>query len=70
MIPLAIFAVVLFGFMDELFFKLKLYEPDLNNLNISIIDKNPFTDYTVQDPNKSPNMIAKQVRHSLNQECE
>ena len=47
-LPTAIEGCVLFAFMDQLFFRLKLYDPDTQNTEIVGANQNPFTDYLVE----------------------
>jgi hypothetical protein len=48
-IPMAIFGLLVLGFMDELFLCLHLYEPDRLNASVLITDTNPFTSYNIKD---------------------
>jgi Na+/H+ antiporter NhaD/arsenite permease-like protein len=45
MIPCAAFAIVAFGFCDQLFFKLKLYDIDEHNMVTEQPDVDPFESY-------------------------
>lgn len=45
MIPCAVFAIVAFGYCDQLFFKLKLYDLDEHNKVTDEPEIDPFASY-------------------------
>ena len=46
-VPCTVFSIVLFGFCDQLFFKMKLYDLDAQNMEKqnTTIDEDPFASY-------------------------
>lgn len=70
MIPLVAFAIVAFGFCDQLFFKLKLYDIDEQNMLTEMPEENPFKrTYMYNDINLTESRKDSDARlESLNQQ--
>ena len=57
-----IYGLVLFGFMDELFFKLGLYQADHQNVSVLTTNENPFKDVHIYEKDEK----SEKFRVSIN----
>lgn len=48
-----VYGLVLFGFMDELFFKLRLYQADHQNVSVLLPTENPFKDVHIYEKDEN-----------------
>ena len=68
MLPLTVALMIGFGFMDELFFKLKLYDPDLPNASILDFLEYSHTNQTNQTIERNePGHLKEESKDNLNE---